>query len=205
MAMMMANLRTLKKLHPTDTFYDEFKIRRFKDADFFDTYQILFDIALNQAPLNILEIGSRTGTSLCQLLSVHSKINRIQSIVCVDPFTEVPGSEKAVHQSLAHFNIDVYVDFKKMKSQEFYLTWPNVNCFDYILIDGSHKVADAKTDLDNCHKLLMSGGTLVFDDIYLTSDGPLLDVWEQWKSEHRNEYFFRDILRGQGTGLAVKL
>lgn len=200
---MMDTLASLDGVNKNDIYYFLMKILLSKDDNFFDTYQVLIGIGRSFAPKRILEIGSRTGTSLCQLLLNHSDLERIDTIICVDPFTEVPGSSDAVQNSVEHFNIDIGYDIYKVKSSEFYEA--NIETFDYILIDGSHKAKDARKDLEECHKIIEKGGIIVFDDICLKDDAPLINVWDAWKIEHKGEYEFREIMRGQGTAIALKL
>lgn len=203
-------LRTLKAVNPKDNYLEQYEARRFKNPDLWDTYQLLWNIGLKVSPRRPLEIGSRTGTSLCMLVSGYQSTKRIEKIVGVDPFTEPPGSFRAVVASLEYLNLQVEkkTGVFEGKSSAFYPLWGQLMDpkFDYILVDGSHKLKDAELDLEECHKLLSPGGILVFDDIMLESEGKqLLEVWEVWKKNHKDEYVFHEIKRDRGTAIAVKL
>jgi predicted O-methyltransferase YrrM len=74
---------------------------------------------------------------------------------------------------------------------------------DYILVDGCHEKEIARQDLDNVVPLLVKGGLLFFDDI--APDGcDLIDVWNDFKKAHAEEFFFHENMDGKGIGIGVK-
>ena len=208
-------MRILKAVNPGDAYYENYLDMKRRYPDFFDTYFLLWKIGATRPPKRILEIGTRTGISLCQLLSSMSReaLDRIEKIVCVDPFDEwtSPGLVRA---NLKHLNLNAVglhgentIRIETMKSEEYFAhaDSEHKDQFDYILVDGDHSKEAAKKDLDAAHELLEKGGLIIFDDIS-TAPGEcaLLDVWQAFKSEHEGEYAFNESLKGKGVGVGIK-
>lgn len=209
MAAIFNVMRVLKRVNPGDAYYENYLGMRAKYGEnFFDTYQVLWGIGVYFKPKRILEIGTRTGISLCQLLSAmdHDAIDAIETIVCVDPFDEWT-SANLVRSNLKYLNLPhgELVKIHPIKSADYFKSRAH-GTFDYILVDGDHDKLAAACDLEAAHELLEQGGVIVFDDIS-TAPGEcaLLDVWEAWKAKHEGEYIFTEVLEGKGVALAVKL
>lgn len=200
-----AIMRTLKKINPGDAYYEAYLGMKQKyGRDFYDTYQLLWSIGSEVAPKRILEIGCRTGISLCQLLSAHSDRHAIEKIVLVDPFDQWT-SANLVRANLRYLNLDgEKPEILAIKSQD-YFARENNPTFDYILVDGDHSKLVAAQDLMGAHELLNKGGIIVFDDIS-TAPGEcaLIDVWEGFKAQHEGEYEFFNVMEGKGVALAIK-
>ena len=210
MAAIFNTMRILKRVNPGDAYYENYLSMRARyGAKFFDTYQLLWGIGVYLAPKRILEIGVRTGISLCQLLSAHKDLRAIERIVCVDPFDQWT-SASIVRANLKHLNLPhtpEHVEILAMKSEDYYPTAiQNEDTFDYVLVDGDHTKEVARKDLDYVHQLVEHGGVIVFDDIS-TAPGEcaLIDVWEAWKTEHLDEYVFTEVMEGKGVAIAVKI
>ena len=208
MAAIFNTMRILKRVNPGDAYYENYlSMRQRYGKTFFDTYQVLLGIGVYLAPKRILEIGTRTGISLCQLLSFHSCLDKIEQIVCVDPFDEWT-SPNLVRANLKYLNIQVEDKLKicPIMSQEYFKLLGQEARFDFILVDGDHSKAVAKEDLDAAHNVLESGGVILFDDIS-TAPGEcaLLDVWEAWKAEHEGEYVTTEVLEGKGVAIGIKI
>lgn len=208
MAAIFNTMRVLKKLNPGDAYYENYLSMRAKYGEkFFDTYQVLWKIGVDYAPKRILEIGTRTGISLCQLLSAHSEKSQIETIVCVDPFDQWT-SPNLVRANLAYLNLPHGADevtIHPMKSDEYFKQTNGLDAFDFILVDGDHSKEVAAIDLDSAHHLLEHAGIIVFDDIS-TAPGEcaLIDVWEAWKQKHEDEYSFYECMEGKGCAWAIK-
>lgn len=204
-------MRILKRVNPGDTYYEAYLgMRKKYGKTFFDTYQVLWAIGVYLKPRRILEIGTRTGISLCQLLSAHNELETVEKVVCVDPF-DAFTSANLVRTNLAHLNINLGPKLKiePIRSQDYFTNLKSSTTqetFDYILVDGDHSKEVAGYDLREAHELLEKGGIIVFDDIS-TAPGEcaLLDVWEAWKTEHEGEYTFTEVLEGKGVAIAIKL
>ena len=205
----MNTMRILKKLNPGDTYYEAYIGMKAKyKENFFDTYQVLLAIGVYRAPKRILEIGCRTGISLCQLLSAHSGLDAIERIVLVDPFDQWT-SANLVRANLKYLNlpndegkVKIYVN---RSVDGLPLLAEAKETFDYILVDGDHTKSVAQRDLEEVHPLCEKGGIIVFDDIS-TAPGEcaLIDVWEGFKAQHTDEYYFYECMDGKGVALAIK-
>lgn len=208
---MMNTMRILKKINPGDTYYEAYLgMRQRYGAKFFDTYQVLWAIGIYFKPKRILEIGTRTGISMCQLLSAHEDLKAIEKIVCVDPFDQFT-SANLVRTNLRYLNLPntpEQVAILAIRSQDYFAALEKQETkptFDYILVDGDHDKSVAGMDLENAHNVLEEGGIIVFDDIS-TSPGEcaLIDVWEGFKAKHENEYLFAEIMEGKGVAIGIK-
>lgn len=207
---MLELMKSLKVVNPGDAYYENYlgMIEKYGES-FFDTYHLLRIIGRYRAPRRILEIGVRTGISLCQLLIGHAHLDEIERIVCVDPFDPWTGPN-IVRANLKHLNLPYdpdSVQILAMKSEDYFKAFGK-NCtamFDYILVDGDHDRTVARQDLDAAHPLLERGGIMVFDDVS-TNPGEcgLIEVWLAWKEMHQDEYDFHEVLAGKGVAWAIK-
>lgn len=205
MSAIFAVMRTLKKINPGDTYYEQYiGMRQRYGATFYDTYQLLWSIGAHIAPKRILEIGCRTGISICQLVSAHANVAGIERIVLVDPFDQWT-SANLVRANMKYLNLPgEKPEILAIRSQDYFKS-KDLPTFDYILVDGDHDKLVAAQDLMGAHAILEKGGVIVFDDIS-TAPGEcaLLDVWEGFKAQHENEYEFFEIMDGKGVGLGIK-
>jgi predicted O-methyltransferase YrrM len=199
-------MRILKKVNPADTYIDNYLWHFHKRQDnFMDSYHLMWWIAAQwTGPKNIMEIGCRTGISICQLMSALIDYTDIKVVLC-DIFNDGFLSSDIVTMNMKALNIPVdNVEFKIGDSKA---TVPQIKAnsdlmFDYILVDGDHAKESAKRDLKNACDLLKPGGYLLFDD--LTPDGcNLQDVWDEFTSEHDDFEFFENH-EGKGIGWGVK-
>lgn len=199
-------LRILKKENPGDCYYEAYKGHLARSGpEFYDQYMLLWEIAVDRAPKKILEIGTRTGLSLCQLMSAYIDPTVIEKVICIDPFLDPYTSKHLVLKNLRYLNLPTdKIEFLVGLSQDFLPTLTDL--FDYILVDGDHSKEAARKDLEAAHGLLAPGGVIVFDDI---SDAPgecaLIDVWLDFKSSHCKEYqFWNECMTGKGVSWAIK-
>ena len=207
MAAIFNTMRILKSVNPGDAYYENYLAMRARyGEEFFDTYQLLWKIGVTRPPKRILEIGTRTGISLCQLLSSmsHEALSNIEKIVCVDPFDQWT-SANLVRANLKYLNLP-YGDKVKilaMRSDSYFQNTDTL--FDYILVDGDHSKPAAAADLDAAVNLIEPGGIIVFDDIS-TAPGEcaLIDVWKAWKEKHENKFWFKECMDGKGVAWAIK-
>jgi predicted O-methyltransferase YrrM len=209
LAAIFNTMRILKKLNPGDTYYEAYLGMKGKYGDqFFDTYQVLWAIGVYRAPKRILEIGTRTGISLCQLLSSYIDLSGIEKVVCVDPFDQWT-SANLVRANLKYLNLPHEPERVTIYASSSVDCLPELRerneTFDYILVDGDHTKSVAAIDLENAHSVCENGGIIVFDDIS-TAPGEcaLLDVWEAFVENHKAEYWFNAILQGKGVAFAIK-
>lgn len=203
-----ATLRALKSINPGDTYYEAYLDKRKKHGkDFFDQYHLAWEYG-RRGPKRILEIGTRTGLSLCQLLSAAPSYEGVTAVTC-DIFADGFTSPALVKRNLRHLGIPVdIVEFLVGDSAVTVPKWlaDNPNFFmDYCLVDGDHSKAAARRDLEMVAPRMAPGGVLVMDDLS-TAPGEcaLIDVWEAFKADHLNEYEWGLNLCGKGTGWAVR-
>lgn len=198
-------MRILKKINQGDTYYENYLGHLSRNPRFFDTYCLLWQIGTMMAPKRILEIGTRTGISLCQLLSSYIDLSAIEEIITIDPY-DLYTSPKIVEMNLKYLNLPTEkvkfivgmsgVEVPKLEGKK----------FDYILVDGDHTREVARKDLELCHDLLDKGGIVVFDDI---SPAPgecnLLPVWQEYTEAHKDDFILNHFnLTGKGVAWAVK-
>lgn len=207
MAAIFNTMRILKKVNAGDAYYENYLGMREKYGEaFFDTYNLLWAIGVHRAPRRILEIGTRTGISLCQLLSSMSAqaLAKLERVVCVDPFDEWT-SPNLVRANLKYLNLpEKFVEILAIKSED-YFKLPAADTFDFILVDGDHGKEPARADLEAAVNLIETGGIIVFDDIS-TAPGEcaLIDVWNAWGHAHADKFFFGENMNGKGVAWAIR-
>jgi predicted O-methyltransferase YrrM len=201
-------MRILKRLNPADTFLEAYFTHfRRHGAQFFDHYHLAWLWAHYFAPRRILEIGTRTGISLCQLLSAYVDQSVIETAITCDPFLN-ESSPETVRANLEALNLPVArVEICKAKSCDLMAKLiEEKRKFDWILIDGDHSHKPALQDLDDAVLLIDVGGVIIFDDISETGLD-LLGVWKNWKKKPKpgTELRYFEDLHGKGTGWAVRV
>jgi len=206
-ATIMNTLRILKGVTPQDTYYEAYQGHAQKQGDeFMDTYHFMWYLGTYVKPKRILEIGCRTGISICQTLSAYNDLDAIEQIVLIDLFSDGLCTPDLVLKHLHHLNIhiDDKIAFVAESSGMILPIMENEGrMFDYILVDGCHEKEYAKQDLINATALIAQGGYIVFDDI--TPDGCNLQVvWDEFKENRYDDFEFDEDHHGKGIGIACK-
>jgi len=205
-------LRILKKVNPGDLYYEAYLGHLAKrQGTFFDIYHLAWSWAIEHRPKRILEIGTRTGLSLCQLLSAYIDYSPIERIVSFDLFNDGYISPALVKLNLKALNIpQSIIDKIEFNIGDSRSTVPlfvqnnPTQKFDWVLVDGSHEKLDARLDLENVVNLVDTGGVLVFDDI--SPDGMSLDdVWQQFKIDYKDKFEFSENYDGKGVGWGIRI
>ena len=202
-------LRILKKLSPTDTYLEAYQGHYAKrQATFMDTYHFMWFLGSTVKPRRILEIGSRTGISICQLLSAVLDHSQIENIVLCDLFNDGLCTPELIFKNLQHLNIPTdkvkFLVGDSLAQLPVYMQKFPDHKFDYILVDGNHDKDYARQDLANAVKLIDINGYILFDDI--TEDGcSLQDVWDQFKELNKADFIFGENHDGKGIGYARRL
>jgi len=202
-------MRILKQINPEDKYLEAYLWHYNKNKDkFMDTYHFAWFLGSVIEPKRILEIGCRTGISICQLLSAFIDTNIIERIVLCDTFTEAPATPEVVFNNLKYLNLPVdkvqfLVGDSLAQIPAYAQKFPDYK-FDYILVDGNHDKDYARQDLANAVNILDIGGFIVFDD--LTPDGcSLQDVWDEFKKINAANFTFMENHDGKGIGVAKKI
>lgn len=123
-----------------------------------------------------LEIGTAAGGTLCQMMHCFEDGKRPKFVV-VDPMTYFPDQFLAVQRNLMYQGLTPReVDFRKLKSEEaFREAEEREESFDFMLIDGSHKILAVMADL-RWTRLLNVGGILCLHDYCWKHKGVFLAV-----------------------------
>lgn len=200
-------LRILKKYNPEDKYLEAYYWHYEKNKEqFMDSYYFIWWIGSNFAPRRILEIGSRTGVSICQLLSSILYYDKIEKIILCDNFSEI-GSPEIILRNLNILNIptDKVQFIIGDSTSEIPKFIEHNEKFDYILVDGCHDKPYAAADLRNALKLIDINGYIVMDD--LSPDGcSLQDVWDNFVEENKSDmYSFSSISYGKGLGVVRRI
>ena len=201
----------LAPLNPSDKYFDWNILQNKMSQGLLKISKDLFAVwaAIHKRPKVILEIGCRTGKSIAVQLFAHPNPDMC-TVFLIDPFVEM-GSPKMVLNNLSHLhiptdNIWFFVGYSRSVFPELVKSFPKV-LFDYVLIDGSHRKEDALKDLQMVAPYVRRGGYVVFDDI--GSYGPgigygLIDVWNTWKEEHKEDFRFREYHDPWGFAVALR-
>ena len=200
-------LRTLKKLNKGDTYYENYQghYRKYGE-NFYDYYHLLWEVGPKLNPHRMMEIGCRTGISICQLLaSLYDYKDR--KVVLFDTFADGFISPELVKINLRHLNIPTeiieFVVGNSLETVPKYKQDHPTEKFDYILVDGDHSTEGSSKDLENAYEMLAPNGILVFDDI--APDGMnLKSVWEAFKEKHKEGFEFNENYNGKGTSWMIK-
>ncbi len=212
----MNNIRILARHDRDDNYYRELA-QLAKAEYFFETYQVILWAGLRLRPRRVLEIGTRNGGSLVQLLSAFHTYEGMR-VVTFDLFRELTGLSKhlrlgrivgpmRVRRNLRRLNIPTdFIEFVVGDSRETVPAWKRKHLgeqFDYVLVDGGHERAVARADLANVADLIAADGILIFDDI-----GPesyqLIDVWEEFRAAHEGQFQWYEKRWRKGVAWAIR-
>lgn len=111
-----------------------------------------------------LEIGTAAGGTLWQLVKAYPE-NKKPPFVVVDPLSYFPNQEDIVKRNLRQNGVDpLCVEFRKQRSADaFKDAESHGETFDWILVDGAHKMPYVMQDL-RWSRLLNEGGLICFHD-----------------------------------------
>ncbi len=200
-------LRILKQLTPSDTYLEAYQWHYDKRKDkFMDIYHFMQYLGATVRPKRILEIGTRTGISICQLLSAYLNYYELEKVILCDLFNDGLSTPGVVLNALKYLNIPVdKVQFIIGNSLEEIPKLIGKETYSYILIDGSHDKDDARKDLENAVQLIEKDGYVCLDDI--GKDGcDLYDIWQEFKEKNKQNFIYmEDRDNGKGVGIAKKI
>ena len=112
-----------------------------------------------------LEIGTAAGGALCHLMELYAKTGSVPKFIVVDPMQYFPNQFEIVCENIQSRGLPLEkVEFLRTTSAKAF-SWAkenNVN-FDFILIDGNHKIRYVNEDL-RWTRFLRPGGLLCVHD-----------------------------------------
>lgn len=160
---------------------------------------LLYTMTTNQLVGKHLEIGTAAGGTLCQMMLAYPTKKRPQFVV-VDPMCYFPDQKQIVAKNLSEHGLDPEaVDFRVMKSAESLQgALAKKETFDFIFIDGCHKVRYVLEDL-RWAELLHVGGILCLHDYSEKYPG----VWHPVRRFLRN-YPSYHVVGQAGNLIALK-
>ncbi len=114
-----------------------------------------------------LEIGTAAGGTLCCMMQAFEDRNRPPFVV-IDPMTYFQDQLNTIRKNLQDNGVSADgIDFRVMKSNEAFIRAnQNHESFDFIFIDGAHKVNYVTDDL-RWAGLLNTGGILCLHDTHV--------------------------------------
>ncbi|MCE9554296.1 MAG: class I SAM-dependent methyltransferase [Planctomycetes bacterium] len=123
-----------------------------------------------------LEVGTAAGGTLCVMMRAFDDATRPQFVV-VDRMTYFPNQMEAVDINLRRHNLDpAKVDFRvAMSTTAFREATERGDTFDFILLDGGHKILNVMADL-RWTRLLNVGGMICLHDCVPKFPGVKLSV-----------------------------
>lgn len=132
-----------------------------------------------------LEIGTAAGGTLCAMLSAIPADTRPPFVV-VDPLKYFPNQLETVHRNLIEHRIDPStVEFRAMKSvKALRESERRGEQFDFILVDGCHKIQSVTSDLKWSRQLAV-GGLICFHDYLPIYPGVKMSV-DRFLRKHKN-------------------
>jgi len=144
--------------------------------------------AMHQQPRTVLEIGCRYGRSLVTHLFAHPHPQQCTALL-IDPFTE-GGSPRSIRAKLMKLvlpteRVHFLVGYSHEVLPKVTEVFPELR-FDYVLVDGSHRMEDALNDLRLVRPIVAPGGYVVVDDIGTYGPGVgygCQEAWNAWKAE----------------------
>ena len=122
----------------------------------------------------ILEIGSYEGASACFFSDILLN-NNGSELTCVDPFDNSDPTSPVTDnvKVLFYSNISQSKNYNKITVKELYSNDfynENNKTYNFIYIDGSHRLDDITVDFTNCLKIIETNGIIWMDD-YRGDDG----------------------------------
>lgn len=112
-----------------------------------------------------LEVGTASGGTLCLMIKAAHQTGQLPMFVVVDPMNYFENQADTVRRNLAQNGISLsHVELRPMPSHRAYtLAARKGEKFDFMLIDGAHKIKYVTQDL-RWTRLLNPGGIILFHD-----------------------------------------
>jgi predicted O-methyltransferase YrrM len=143
-----------------------------RTQDFWNVHVGLCYLSKTLNPQRYLEIGTRRGRSLFQVLCNAD----VAKVVSIDPYldSDFVDLKADVDRFLQATQKPVEILYYQDRSEH---VLPRLEAehaqFDLILVDGSHDFSDATRDMNASHRLLADKGVLILDDV-----GHMPHLWD---------------------------
>lgn len=160
-------------------------------------------------PAAYLEIGVRRGRSASVVAAFQPEVALYLFDMWHPDYAGVPNPgpdfvrrqlERVGHRGAVHF-----VAGRSQETIPRFFDSPECPArFDAITVDGDHRDAGARADLDHVMPRLAVGGLLVFDDIAHPTYPTLIDTWRGFVGAHPSLIARENLTDATGTALALR-
>ena len=160
-------------------------------------------------PTSYLEIGVRRGRSASLVGAIQPDVSLYLFDMWHPEYAGVPNPgpdfvrgqlRRVGHRGEVHF-----VDGRSQETiPEFFRSSACPDSFELMTVDGDHRDAGARADLDNVVPRLACGGLLLFDDITHPTYPTLHEVWQSFMAQHEELIAVENLHDATGTALAIR-
>lgn len=178
-------------------------------ATFWDIRMSLNALSRILKPRNYLEIGTRVGWSMAQVMAYTPQTRVYSFDIWVEKYGNVenPGPEfvrnamrkitSPTEPNMTFINGNSHNTLPQFFQPErytpgFQLAGPRPSAFDLVTVDGDHNLEGAWMDLIAVLPHIAVGGAIVFDDLDITLDSPAIEL----HSETQYPDFYRPMPSG---------
>lgn len=166
---------------------------------------VLQSIAKQRHIDHYLEVGVRYGQSLSTVLETQFP----DRLTLCDSWGGESGGEQFggpthIEELLRTWYYKNPVQFLNGNSHELLKTLKPED-FDLILVDGDHTEEGARQDLEDCWRLLVPSGLLVFDDLIHPAHPELLKVFIEFTRKVNADVVYRNLKAPMGVGVLCKM
>lgn len=191
-----------------ESFYRDCLARYGRHWHYLDAVNVLYTAAKLLRPARYLEIGVRTGRSVCTVarafpdVDIHAFDMWIQGYAGME--NPGPAFVRRELQKHGHRGTVRFIDGDShVTLPAFFRENPGLE-FNLITVDGDHSEAGAADDLGQVIPRLAVGGILVMDDIAHPAHPYLLKVWRDAVARHPGLVTHEFTELGYGVAFAIK-
>jgi predicted O-methyltransferase YrrM len=176
---------------------------------FWDMCTALAAYVESYRPEAYLEIGVRQGRSAAVVAAFKPDIDLYLFDMWHPDYAGVPNpGPEFVRSQLERVKHHGAVRFVNGRSQEtipeYFSNPAHPSSIPLITVDGDHRDAGARADLENVVEHLPIGGMLAFDDIVHPTYPTLCRTWQSFLAEHPELDHRENLVDGTGTAIAIR-